>query len=77
ARWDEASVPMWVDGSAGGFSPLEDIWALFTESARPSLTLDGVVVPGEPFDDPGWVDRLPGGLGSAHAALAEVRVEPA
>jgi hypothetical protein len=76
ARWDDPGDPFWVDGQGGGFSPTEDIWAMFVGARTAILTLDGVAVPGVPFDDEVWVSKLGRPLSSAHGAFAEVRVEP-
>lgn len=76
ARWEEPDAPFWVDGQSGGFSPTEDIWAMFVGARRASLAVGDVRVPGEPFDDDVWVPRLARSLSSAHGAFAEVRVEP-
>jgi len=76
ARWDDPEPPFWVDGQGGAFSPAEDIWAMFVGARRAWLTVGGVRVPGEPFDDGVWTPRLGRSLSSAHGAFAEVRVEP-
>ena len=76
ARWDEPDAPFWVDGQGGGFSPTEDIWAMFVGARSGSLTVGGVRVAGDPFDDDVWVPKLGRSLSSAHGAFAEVRVEP-
>jgi hypothetical protein len=76
ARWDDPGDPFWVDGQGGGFSPTEDIWAMFVGARTATLTLDGVAVPGDPFDDDVWVPKLGRSVSSAHGAFAEVRVEP-
>lgn len=76
ARWDDPDPPFWVDGQRGAFTPTEDIWAMFVGARRGSLSVDGVRVPGEPFDDDVWVPKLGRSLSSAHGAFAEVRVEP-
>ena len=76
ARWEAVDPPFWVDGSGGGFSDTEDIWAMFVGAGRASLMVDGVAVPGAPFDDDVWTPKLGRSLSSAHGAFAEVRVEP-
>ncbi len=76
ARWDDPGDPFWVDGQGGAFSPTEDIWAMFVATRTATLTLDGVALPGVPFDDDVWVPKLGRSVSSAHAAFAEVRVEP-
>jgi hypothetical protein len=76
ARWEAVDPPFWVDGSGGGFSDTEDIWSMFVGAGRASLVVDGVAVPGAPFDDDVWVPKLGRSLSSAHGAFAEVRVEP-
>jgi hypothetical protein len=76
ARWDDPDAPFWVDGQGGGFSPTEDIWAMFVGARRASLTVNGIQVPGAPFDDDVWVPKLGRPLSSAHGAFAEVRVDP-
>jgi hypothetical protein len=76
ARWNDPGDPFWVEGQGGGFSPTEDIWAMFVGARSAILTLDGVAVPGVPFEDDVWVDKLGRSLSSAHGAFAEVRVEP-
>jgi hypothetical protein len=76
ARWEDVDPPFWVDGQNGGFSPIEDIWAMFVGARRGSLTVGDHRVPGDPFDDDVWVPRLGRSLSSAHGAFAEVRVEP-
>jgi hypothetical protein len=76
ARWEDPEPPFWVDGQAGGFSPTEDIWAMFVAARRATLSIGDVAVPGTPFDDDVWVPRLGRSLSSAHGAFAEVRVEP-
>jgi hypothetical protein len=76
ARWEAPEEPFWVDGQGGGFSASEDIWAMFVGAGAASLTVGGVGVAGEPFDDPVWVPKLGRSLSSAHGAFAEVRVEP-
>jgi hypothetical protein len=65
-----------VDGQGGGFSATEDIWAMFVAARRASLTVGGIAVAGDPFDDDVWVEKLGRSLSSAHGAFAEVRVEP-
>lgn len=76
ARWEAPGEPFWVDGLGGGFSPTEDIWAMFVGAARASLTVGDVRVAGQPFEDDVWVPKLGRALSSAHGAFAEVRVEP-
>lgn len=76
ARWEAPEPPFWVDGQGGGFSPTEDIWAMFVGARRGSLTVGDYLVPGDPFDDDVWVPKLGRSLSSAHGAFAEVRVEP-
>lgn len=76
ARWEDPDAPFWVDGRGGGFSPTEDIWAMFVGARRGSLTVNGIRVVGQPFDDDVWVPKLGRSLSSAHGAFAEVRVEP-
>jgi hypothetical protein len=76
ARWEDVDPPFWVDGQGGGFSPTEDIWAMFVGARRASLTIGDHRVPGDPFDDDVWVPKLGRSLSSAHGAFAEVRVEP-
>jgi hypothetical protein len=77
ARWEDLEPPFWVDGEGGGFSDTEDIWAMFVGAGRASLTVDGVAVPGAPFqDDEAWRPKLGRGVSSAHGAFAEVRVTP-
>jgi hypothetical protein len=76
ARWDAPGEPFWVDGQAGGLSDTEDIWAMFVGASGASLTVAGVRVPGDPFEDDVWVPKLGRSLSSAHGAFAEVRVEP-
>ncbi|HEV8489802.1 MAG TPA: hypothetical protein VGQ58_08475 [Candidatus Limnocylindrales bacterium] len=76
ARWEEAWPPFWVDGQGGGFSDNEDIWAMMVGARRASLTVNGIAAPGDSFDDDAWVAKLGRSLSSAHAAFAEVRVEP-
>jgi len=77
ARWEDPEAPFWVDGEGGGFSDTEDIWAMFVGARTASLTVDGVAVPGAPFqDDQAWRPKLGRGLSSAHGAFAEVRVTP-
>jgi hypothetical protein len=76
ARWDDPDPPFWVDGQGGGFSPTEDIWAMFVGARDAGLTVGGVRVAGQPFDDDVWVPKLGRSLSSAHGAFAEVRVEP-
>ena len=76
ARWEEASPPFWFDGQGGAFSQDEDIWAMMVGARRASLTVNGVTAPGEPFDDDVWVLKLGRSLSSAHAAFAEIRVQP-
>lgn len=76
ARWEDLDAPFWVDGQGGGFSPREDIWAMFVGARRATLTIDGIAVPGDPFDDDVWMPKLGRSLSSAHGAFAEVRVEP-
>jgi hypothetical protein len=76
ARWEVTDPPFWVDGHGGGFHPAEDIWAMMVGARRATLVVDGVAVPGVPFEDDVWVPRLGRSLSSAHGAFAEVRVEP-
>jgi len=76
ARWAPGEPPFWVDGQAGGFSDDEDIWAMFVEADEATITLDGRLIAGEPFDDPAWRPKLGRSLSSAHGAFAEVRVTP-
>jgi hypothetical protein len=75
-RWEDPEAPFWVDGQGGGFSPTEDIWAMFVGARRGSLTVGDLGVAGDPFDDDVWVPKLGRSLSSAHGAFAEVRVEP-
>ncbi len=67
---------MWVDGQDGGFSEAEDIWAMFVGAPRARVTVNGIAAPGEPFQDDQWRPMLGRAFSSAHAAFAEVRVEP-
>ena len=76
AHWREVGEPFWMDGQGGGFSPTEDIWAVFVEAPRASVSLDADPVPGTPFDDDVWVPKLGRSLSSAHGAFSEVRVAP-
>jgi hypothetical protein len=76
ARWEGLEAPFWVDGQDGGFSPTEDIWAMFVAARSGGLTIGNFVVPGAPFDDDVWLPKLGRSLSSAHGAFAEVRVEP-
>ena len=76
ARWEDPEAPCWVDGQKGGFSVREDIWAMFVGARRATLTIDGIEVAGDPFDDDIWLPKLGRSLSSAHGAFAEVRVEP-
>lgn len=76
AQWLEPDPPFWTDGQGGGFSDLEDIWAMFVGAPRARVTVDGVAAPGAPFDDDQWRPKLGRSLSSAHGAFAEVRVEP-
>ena len=76
ARWEDPEPPFWVDGQAGGFSPTEDIWAMFVAARRATLAIGGAQVPGAPFEDDVWLPKLGRALSSAHGAFAEVRVEP-
>ena len=76
ARWETSDLPFWVDGRNGGFSALEDIWALMVGAPRAHLVVDGREVPGVPFEDDVWTPKLGRPLSSAHGAFAEVRVEP-
>ena len=76
ARWLDPDPPMWVDGQDGGFSEAEDIWAMFVGAPRARVTVNGVAAPGEPFQDDQWRPMLGRAFSSAHAAFAEVRVEP-
>jgi hypothetical protein len=76
ASWDEAGEPFWVDGEGGGFNGEEDIWAAFVGAASASIAIDGVAIPGAPFDDDVWQPKLGRSLSSAHAAFSEVRVTP-
>jgi hypothetical protein len=76
ARWEDPEPPFWVDGQGGGFSATEDIWAMFVGAPRASIAVGGVRAAGDPFDDDVWVPKLGRSVSSAHAAFAEVRVEP-
>jgi hypothetical protein len=76
ARWEEASPPFWFDGQGGAFSQDEDIWAMMVGANRASLTVNGITAPGEAFDDDVWVPKLGRSVSSAHAAFAEIRVQP-
>lgn len=76
ARWEDPEAPFWVDGQGGGFSPTEDIWAMFVGARRARLTIGDIRAPGDPFDDDVSVPKLGRPLSSAHGAFAEVRVEP-
>ncbi len=76
ARWLDPDPPFWVDGEGGGFSDLEDIWAMMVGAPRARLAIDGAVVPGEPFDDDVWQPKLGRSLSSAHGAFSEVRLTP-
>ena len=49
---------------------------MFVGARRATLTIDGVEVAGDPFDDDIWLPKLGRSLSSAHGAFAEVRVEP-
>jgi hypothetical protein len=74
ARWIEPATPFWMIAPAPDLTPDEDIWALFVEARRASLTVDGRAVVGEPFRDDVWIAKVGRPLSSAHAALSEVRV---
>jgi hypothetical protein len=76
ARWEETWPPFWFDGQGGTFSVDEDIWAMMVGARRASLTVNGVPARGEPFDDDVWVAKLGRSVSSAHAAFAEIRVQP-
>jgi hypothetical protein len=76
ARWETPDPPVWVDGQGGGFTALEDIWALMVGAPRAHLVVDGHETPGAPFEDDVWTPKLGRPLSSAHGAFAEVRVEP-
>lgn len=76
ASWLEPHPPFWVDGQRGGFSASEDIWAMMVGAARARLSIDGSVVPGQPFDDDVWTPKLGRSLSSAHGAFSEVRLTP-
>ncbi len=76
ARWIEPSAPFWMMAPAPDLRADEDIWALFVEAHRASMTVDGRPVVGEPFPDDVWVSKLGRPLSSAHVALSEVRVRP-
>jgi hypothetical protein len=76
ARWEATDPPFWVDGQGGGFHAAEDIWAMMVGARRATLVVDGVAVAGLPFEDDVWIPKLGRSLSSAHAAFAEVRVEP-
>jgi hypothetical protein len=76
ARWEETDPPFWVDGQNGGFHDSEDIWALMVGARRARLIVDGVGLPGAPFEDDVWTPKLGRSLSSAHGAFAEVRVQP-
>jgi hypothetical protein len=76
ARWEEVSAPEWVDGSDGGLSRDEDIWALMVEARRGRIVVNGLEAPGQPFADEAWLPKLGRSLSSAHTAFAEVRLTP-
>jgi len=76
AHWDRTEPPFWVDGQNGGFHDLEDIWAVMVGARAARVLVDGVEVPGAPFEDEAWTPRLGRTLSSAHGAFAEVRVQP-
>jgi hypothetical protein len=76
ARWIDPAAPFWMIAPAPDLRADEDIWALFVEARRASLTVDGRPVGGGPFQDDVWVPKLGRPLSSAHAALSEVRVTP-
>ena len=76
AHWDEPDPPFWVDGQNGGFHDSEDIWALMVGARRARLIVDGVSMPGAPFEDDAWTPKLGRTLSSAHGAFAEVRIQP-
>jgi hypothetical protein len=76
ARWDALEPPVWVEGQAPAFWDGEDIWACFVAAREASILVDGVALPGAPYDDEVWMPKLGRTISSAHAALAEVRVTP-
>lgn len=76
ARWIDPDPPFWMLAPAPDLTDEEDIWAVFLEAPRASLTIDGRAVAGAPFSDEAWVPKVGRALSSAHAALAEVRVTP-
>jgi hypothetical protein len=76
ARWIDPTLPFWMIAPAPDLKADEDIWALFVEAPRASLTVDGRPIAGEPFPDDVWVAKVGRSLSSAHVALSEVRVTP-
>ena len=76
AHWDDLGDPVWVDGQGGGFSDREDISSIFVGAARARLIIDGVAIPGSPWEDDVWQPKLGRSLSSAHGAFGEIRVEP-
>ena len=76
ARWVDPDPPFWMLAPAPDLTDDEDIWSVFLEARRASVTIDGRAVAGEPFSDDAWVPKVGRALSSAHAALSEVRVTP-
>jgi hypothetical protein len=77
ARWLDPDPPFWMIAPAPDLTDDEDIWAVFVEARRASVTIDGRAVAGAPFSDDAWVPKVGRAMSSAHAALSEVRVTPA
>lgn len=76
ARWLDTAAPFWMVAPAPDLTPDEDIWSVFVEAQSASLSVDGRLVAGQPYQDDAWVPKLGRTLSSAHAALSEVRVTP-
>ena len=77
ARWLEPDEPIWTAAAAGTFTPERDILGMLAGFAGASLTIDGDAVPGRPWVDPWWEQRLGRPFSSTHVALAEASLTPA
>ncbi len=75
ARWGGAEPAFWVSAPAPAFHPTRDYTSTFVGHWQAELVVDGLPVPGRPFDHAWWEERLGRRFSSCHVALAETAVE--
>ena len=77
ARWESPEPPIWTAASAGTFTQERDILGMLAGFGAATLLVDGSRVPGRPWMDPWWEQRLGRPFSSTHVALAEASLTPA